>query len=171
VRCSSVPDPSRSDTLVGDLRKDRFTMRWLVIATAASIAFIVFVVVAATRSDSEGTFYGFKEHPPRSDQEKLAAGVAVAYFRGLVRERPDEVCRTVSEPLTSLLRCETEPRIPGKLQVAADGHRLRVTHISLDATDGHAWISGISPGPAQDVALRRVQGSWRVVANHAFGLA
>jgi len=46
-----------------------------------------------------------------------------------------------------------------------------VTHIALRGADGHAWVSGISPGPGQYVALRRVGTAWRVVGNHAFALA
>jgi hypothetical protein len=146
-------------------------MRWLVFALVMSLGFVGFVVVAAVRSgDEEGSFYGFKAHAPASDEEKRAAGVAVAYFRGLLHARPDEVCRTVTEPLTTSMRCATHPRIPRDGRVFADG-RLRVTHISLKDSEGHAWISGVSPGPAQDVSLRRVRGAWRVIGNHAFGLA
>jgi len=96
--------------------------------------------------------------------------VAVAYFRGLLHARPDEACRTVTEPLATSMRCATKPRIPPELQVSADG-RLRVTHISLKGAEGHAWISGILPGPAQNVSLRRVGRVWRVAGNDAFGLA
>jgi hypothetical protein len=145
-------------------------MRWLVLALVVSAALVGVVVMAAVRSGDEGSFYGFKEHAPESDDEKRAAGVAVAYFRGLLHARPDQVCRTVTEPLATSMQCATKPRIPRKLRVYADG-RLRVTHISLNGAEGDAWISGISPGPAQNVSLRRVGRVWRVAGNHAFGLA
>jgi hypothetical protein len=88
----------------------------------------------------------------------------------LALTHPDEACRTVTEPLATSMQCATKPRIPPKLRVSADG-RLRVTHISLEGAEGHAWISGISPGPGQNVSLRRVGSVWRVAGNHAFALA
>jgi hypothetical protein len=145
-------------------------MRWLVLALVVSVAVVGSVVVAAVRLGHGGDTYEFKEHAPESDEEKQAAGVALAYFRGLLHDRPDEVCRVVTEPLITSMRCATNPPIPRAMEVAADD-RLRITHISLEAGKGHAWISGISPGPRQDVSLWRVGSLWRVVGNHAFGLA
>jgi hypothetical protein len=146
-------------------------MRWLIVAFVLSVSFTAFVVVAAVTSGPAASPDDFKPHKPDSDDEKAAARVAIAYFRGLLNERPDEVCRTVAEPLVTSMRCTTRPRIPRKLRVSADGDPLQVTHIDLGDAKGHAWISGISPGPAQNVSLRRVGTTWRVVGNSAFGLA
>lgn len=145
-------------------------MRWLVLALVVSVAVVGSVVTAAVRLADGRDTYGFKEHVPESGAEKQAAGVALAYFRGLLRARPDEACRAVTEPLATAMRCATNPRIPRDMRVSADG-RLRVAHISLEAAESHAWILGISPGPRQDVLLRRVGSRWRVADNHAFGLA
>jgi hypothetical protein len=145
-------------------------MRWLILVFVLSVSFTAFVVVAAVTSGPTSSHDDFRPHKPGSDDEKAAARVAVAYFRGLLRERPDEVCRMVTEPLTTSMRCTTRPRIPRKMRVLADG-RLRVTHISLNVAEGHAWISGISPGPAENVSMRRVGKTWRVIGNTAFGLA
>jgi hypothetical protein len=112
-------------------------MPCLVLALVLSVAFVGFVVVAAARSADEGSFYGMKEHPPESADEKRAASVAVAYFHGLLRAQPDEACRAVTEPLATSTRCATVPRIPSELQVSAD-RRLRVTHISLEGAEGVA---------------------------------
>jgi hypothetical protein len=65
--------------------------------------------------------------------------VAVASFRGLLHARPDEVSRTVTEPLTTSMRCRTgrELRATGaSLPTAAYGRR-----ISLKSAEGHAWIA------------------------------
>lgn len=145
-------------------------MRWLVLALVLSASFTAFVVVAAVTSGPAASPDDFEQHEPESREEKAAAGVALAYFRGLLRKRPDAVCRTVTEPLTTSMRCQTRPRIPPELEVAADGP-LSVTHISLDAAEGIAWISGIEPGPGQRVTLRRVDDTWRVTGNHSFALA
>jgi hypothetical protein len=143
-------------------------MRWLVLVSVLLISFTAFVVVTAVTYRPAG-HDDFKPHEPESGEEKAAAGVAIAYFQGLLRERPEEVCRTVAAPLATSMRCTTRPRISRGRRVHADG-RLRVTHISLDDAKGHAWVSGISPGPSQDVSLRRIGGTWWVVDNRAFGL-
>jgi hypothetical protein len=145
-------------------------MRWLVLTLVVSVAVVGSVVVGAVRFGAGRDTSEFKEHAPESDEEKEAADVALAYIRGLVHARPDAVCRTVAEPLATSMGCATKPRIPRDMGVSATG-RLRVIHISLEASDGHAWISGISPGPLQDVSLQRVGSLWRVVGNHGFGLA
>jgi hypothetical protein len=147
-------------------------MRWFVVAFVLSVLFTAFVVVAAVTSGPASSPDDYELHEPESEQEKAAARVAITYFRGLLDARPDAVCRTVTEPLTTAMRCATRPRIPRDRRVSADGHhRLRVTHIALHGATGFAWISGISPGPGQRVSLQRVGRAWRVAGNSACGLA
>jgi len=146
-------------------------MRWLLFALTLAAMFTVFVVVAVVRS--AGTQRGpaqFELHEPETDEEHAAARAAVAYLRGLARDRPADVCRVVAEPLTTTMRCATRPRIPKDMRVSQHG-RLRIINIRVRGNSGDAWAGGVSPGPTQGISLLRVGRAWRVVANHAFGLA
>jgi hypothetical protein len=103
------------------------------------------------------------EHAPESKDEKAAARVVMAYVDGLVRECPDKACLVVAEPMATEMRCATRPRIPRDMQMGPTSERPRVAHISLSGDEGHAWIANVSPGPLEDVSLRRVETAWRVV--------
>src|SRR4051794_33498241 len=147
-------------------------MRWLLLALVLSVGFAAFVVVAAITSGPAASPGDFREHAQESKDEKAAARVVMAYVDGLVRERPDEACLVVAEPIATEMRCATRPRIPRDMQMGPTSDRPRVAHISLSGDEGHAWIANVSPGPLEDVSLRRVQTAWRVVGKSGgFGLA
>jgi len=147
-------------------------MRWLLLAFGLSVGFAAFVVLAAVTSGPAASPDDVREHAPESKDEKAAARVVMAYVDGLIRERPDRACLVVAEPMATAMRCATRPRIPRDMQMGPTSDRPRIAHISLSGDQGHAWIANVSPGPMEDVSLRRVQTVWRVVdRSGAFGVA
>jgi hypothetical protein len=147
-------------------------MRWLILAFLLSAGFVAFVVVAAVTSGPEASPDDFRQHAPESKDEKAAARAVITYVDSLILERPDRACLVVAQPMATLMRCATRPRIARDMQMGPTGDRPRVAHISLSGDEGHAWITNVSPGPLEDVSLRRVGTAWRVVGKSgAFGLA
>ncbi|MDA0179389.1 hypothetical protein OJ997_03700 [Solirubrobacter phytolaccae] len=148
-------------------------MRWLIFAFTLTVTFTTFALVSFVDlpEPEDEQVQQFPNHEPESDEEKAAAGAALAFVHALNRERPADACRVVAEPLTTAMRCTKRPRIPRDLQVSAID-RVRVFNIRLQGATGEAWVSGTSPGPALSISVRRVDDAWRVVANNGgFGLA
>jgi hypothetical protein len=147
-------------------------MRWLVLAFVLAVGFVAFVVVAAVRSGPAASPDAFREHAPETADERAAARVVLTFVDGLIRERPEQACRVVAEPLATALRCATRARVPRALRTGSTGERPRVVHIALQGGPAHAWVAEVSPGPLEDVSLRRVGRVWRVVGKSGgFGLA
>src|SRR5262245_10918718 len=96
-------------------------MRWLVSASLLSVAFVVFVVVAAVTSGPAKSPDDYELHLPETAEEKAVAGLAVAYVRALQSARADAVCRYVAPPAATKLRCAARPRIPHDLYVGPAG--------------------------------------------------
>ena len=129
------------------------------------------VALALDQRDEEGSFYGWRPHPPETAEEKAAAASASAYVRAILAQRADRACEHAAGATFRRLRCaRAQPRIPRGLQLSTDG-RVSVYHVNVRGATASVELSNLVPGPAHAFTLQRLGGTWRVFADDAFARA
>jgi len=126
------------------------------------------VAVALGERDSGGSFYGFRPHAPESRDERSAAARAVAYARAIVKGDSARACAYAAGETFRRLRCARRPRSDRYLTAVG---RVWAYHVSLQGDRAVVWLDGVDPGPVHSFQLRRIDSTWRVVRDTAFGLA